>query len=235
MSIFLSFSVSCVAFYEVGLCGSPCFLTLGPWLSGELLISYWGFCFDTISTIMLLVVCSVSSLVHLYSTEYMSGDPHQGRFMGYLSLFTFFMLILVTADNFVVMFLGWEGIGLASYLLISFWFTRIQAGKSAIKAMLVNRVGDLGLVLAICAIFLTFKTVDYSVVFALSPCAVGSTFSFLSFEVDRLNLITFLLFWGALGKSAQLGLHIWLPDAMEGEHSLNNNVCKENTAKVTNF
>lgn len=230
MSIVLSFVFSCVAFYEVGLCGSQCFLTLAPWINGELLIAYWGFCFDTISTVMLLVVCSVSSLVHLYSIEYMSGDPHQGRFMGYLSLFTGFMLFLVTADNFVVMFLGWEGIGLASYLLISFWYTRIQAGKSAIKAMLVNRVGDLGLVLAICAIFLTFKTVDYSVVFALSPCAVGTTFSFLSFEVDRLTLITFLLFWGALGKSAQLGLHIWLPDAMEGEHSLNINVYKKNTA-----
>ena len=128
--------------------------------------------------------------------------------MGYLSLFTFFMLILVSADNFVVMFLGWEGIGLASYLLISFWFTRIQAGKSAVKAMLVNRVGDLGLVLAICAIFFTFKSSDYFVVFALSPCAVDLHLSFLSMSFDRLSLIAFLIFFGALGKSAQLGLHI---------------------------
>ena len=110
---------------------------------------------------MLLVVAGVSSLVHVYSTEYLAGDPHQGRFMGYLSLFTGFMLILVSADNYIVMFFGWEGIGLASFLLIGFWYTRIQAGKSAIKAMLVNRVGDLGLALGISAIFLTFKSIDY--------------------------------------------------------------------------
>lgn len=165
---------------------------------------------------MLLVVCSVSSLVHLYATEYMSADPHQGRFMGYLSLFTGFMLVLVTADNFLVMFFGWEGIGLASFLLISFWYTRIQAGKSAIKAMLVNRVGDLGLALGISAVFLTFKSLDYSVVLALTPLCENNVFSFLSFELDRLTVITLLLFWGALGKSAQIGLHIWLPDAMEG-------------------
>lgn len=216
MSIFLSFFFSVFAFYEVALNGSNCYITLGSWLRGELFLAPWGFYFDVCSTVMLLVVCSVSSLVHLYSTEYMDGDPHQGRFMGYLSLFTFFMLVLVTADNYLIMFLGWEGIGLASFLLISFWYTRIQAGKSAVKAMLVNRVGDLGLVLGISAIFLTFKSVDYPVVFALSPCAVGTTFSFLGFDLDRITVITFLLFWGALGKSAQLGLHIWLPDAMEG-------------------
>ena len=191
ISIFLSFFFSCFAFYETVLSNSPCCITIMPWMTSELLISYWGFYFDTISTVMLLVVCSVSSLVHLYSTEYMNTDPHQGRFMGYLSLFTFFMLVLVTADNFVLMFLGWEGIGLASFLLISFWYNRIQAGKSAIKAMLVNRVGDLGLVLAICAIFLTFKTVDYSIVFALSPCALNSYFSIFGFEFDRLTLIFF--------------------------------------------
>jgi proton-translocating NADH-quinone oxidoreductase chain L len=165
---------------------------------------------------MLLVVLGVSSLVHIYSTEYLSADPHQGRFMGYLSLFTGFMLVLVSADNFIVMFLGWEGIGLASFLLIGFWYTRIQAGKSAIKAMLINRVGDLGLALGISAVFLTFKSVDYLVVFALAPKAINESFSFLSFDFDRLTIIAFLLFWGALGKSAQIGLHMWLPDAMEG-------------------
>ncbi len=166
---------------------------------------------------MLLVVCGVSSLVHLYSIEYMLHDPHASRFMGYLSLFTFFMLVLVTSDNFLVMFFGWEGIGLASYLLISFWHTRIQAGKSAIKAMLVNRVGDLGLVLSICSIFLSFKTLDYSIIFSLASFAKESSFSFLFFDnIDRLSVITFFIFWGALGKSAQIGLHIWLPDAMEG-------------------
>ena len=165
---------------------------------------------------MLVVVCSVSYLVHWYSIAYMNGDPHQGRFMGYLSLFTGFMLILVTADNFIVMFLGWEGIGLASFLLISFWYTRIRAGQAALKAMIVNRVGDLGLVLAICAIFLTFKSVDYVVVFGLLPSVVNQTFTFLGFDFDRFTIISFLLFWGAVGKSAQIGLHIWLPDAMEG-------------------
>lgn len=157
---------------------------------------------------MLLVVCGVSSLVHLYSIEYMKEDPHGSRFMGYLSLFTFFMLVLVTSDNFLVMFLGWEGIGLASYLLISFWHTRVQAGKSAIKAMLVNRVGDLGLAISMCSVFLTFKSLDYSVVFSLCPFAIDSSFSFLFFNVDRLTVITFFIFWGALGKSAQIGLHI---------------------------
>jgi proton-translocating NADH-quinone oxidoreductase chain L len=126
------------------------------------------------------------------------------------------MLVLVTSDNFLVMFFGWEGIGLASYLLISFWHTRIQAGKSAIKAMLVNRIGDLGLALSICSVFLTFKTLDYSIVFSLANFASETNFSFLSFNADRLSIITFFIFWGALGKSAQIGLHIWLPDAMEG-------------------
>ena len=165
---------------------------------------------------MLIVVCSVSCLVHWYSIAYMDGDPHQGRFMGYLSLFTGFMLILVTADNFIVMFLGWEGIGLASFLLISFWYTRIRAGQAALKAMIVNRVGDLGLVFAICAIFLTFKSVVYVVIFGLLPTVVNQTFTFLGFDFDRFTIISFLLFWGAVGKSAQIGLHIWLPDAMEG-------------------
>jgi NADH:ubiquinone oxidoreductase subunit 5 (subunit L)/multisubunit Na+/H+ antiporter MnhA subunit len=157
---------------------------------------------------MLLVVTGVSSLVHLYSTEYLANDPHRARFLGYLSLFTFFMLLLVTADNFVIMFLGWEGIGLASFLLISFWFNRIQAGKSAIKAMVVNRVGDVGLALAIALVFLTFKTVDYSIVFALAPEANGLFYDFGNFEINRLTIITLLLFFGAVGKSAQVGLHI---------------------------
>ena len=136
--------------------------------------------------------------------------------MSYLSLFTGFMLILVTADNFIVMFFGWEGIGLASFLLISFWHTRIQASKSAIKAMLVNRVGDVGLALGICAAFLTFKSVDYFTIFALTPCVLNKTITFFCFEFNAISVISFLLFWGVLGKSAQLPLHVWLPDAMEG-------------------
>ena len=215
-SIAFSFTLAIFIFYESAICGSVCTILLAPWINTELFISFWGFYFDAVSSLMLLVVCSVSSLVHLYATEYMSADPHQGRFMGYLSLFTGFMLILVTADNFLVMFFGWEGIGLASFLLISFWYSRIQAGKSAIKAMLVNRIGDLGLALGIGAVFLTFKSIDYPIVFSLASLCEYNTFTFLSFEFDRITVITLLLFWGALGKSAQVGLHIWLPDAMEG-------------------
>jgi NADH-ubiquinone oxidoreductase chain 5 len=209
--------LSLFSFYESALSGSACSVILSSWINIELFITPWSFCFDSLSVTMLLVVCGVSSLVHLYSIEYMLTDPHASRFMGYLSLFTFFMLVLVTSDNFLVMFFGWEGIGLASYLLISFWHTRIQAGKSAIKAMLVNRVGDLGLVLSICSIFLSFKTLDYSIIFSLSSFSTENSFSFLFFNsADRLSVITFFIFFGALGKSAQIGLHIWLPDAMEG-------------------
>lgn len=215
-AIFFSFCLSVFSLYETAVLGSSCTIYLAPWMTSELLVINWGFLFDPLSTVMLVVVCGVSSLVHLYSTEYMNGDPHQGRFMSYLSLFTGFMLVLVTADNFVVMFFGWEGIGLASFLLISFWHTRIQASKSAIKAMLVNRVGDVGLALGICLIFLTFKTVDYSIAFALVPCVIDKTLSFFGLEFHALTIISFLLFWGVLGKSAQLSLHIWLPDAMEG-------------------
>ena len=136
----------------------------------------------------------ISSLVHLYSIEYMSHDPHLPRFMSYLSLFTFFMMILVTADNYIQMFLGWEGVGLCSYLLISFWYTRIQANKSAIKAMVVNRIGDFGLSLGIMAIFLIFNALDYSTVFAVAPTIAGSTFSLLGFEVEKLTVVCLLLF-----------------------------------------
>ena len=217
LSIVFAFMLSLFAFFESALSGSACSVIFSSWINIELFNTPWSFCFDSLSVTMLLVVCGVSSLVHLYSIEYMLTDPHASRFMGYLSLFTFFMLVLVTSDNFLVMFFGWEGIGLASYLLISFWHTRIQAGKSAIKAMLVNRIGDLGLVLSICSIFLSFKTLDYSIIFSLASFSSESSFSFLFFNnADRLSIITFFIFFGALGKSAQIGLHIWLPDAMEG-------------------
>lgn len=143
---------------------------------------------------MLFVVCGISACVHLYSSSYMFGDPHQGRFMSYLSLFTGFMLFLVSADNLIVMFFGWEGIGLASFLLISFWHTRIQASKSAIKAMLVNRVGDVGLMLGICATFLSFKTVDYAVIFAMTPSLINKTLSFFGFNFSVVAVVSFLLF-----------------------------------------
>jgi NADH-ubiquinone oxidoreductase chain 5 len=162
------------------------------------------------------VVNSVSFLVHLYSIGYMEQDAHIPRFMSYLSLFTFFMIILVTADNFIQLFVGWEGVGLSSYLLINFWFTRLQANKAAMKAMIVNRIGDFGLSLAMFAIFFTYKSIDFSTVFALTPYLINENFILLNMEIHKLSLITLLLFVGAVGKSAQIGLHTWLPDAMEG-------------------
>ena len=146
----------------------------------------------------------------------MAQDPHLPRFMSYLSLFTFFMLILVTADNFIQMFVGWEGVGLCSYLLINFWFTRIQANKAAIKAMILNRIGDFGLVVGILIVFVEYQAVDYATVFAVTPTLTGKVYHFLGFDFDLISIICFFLFIGAVGKSAQLGLHTWLPDAMEG-------------------
>ena len=212
----ISAILSLIAFYEVALCANPCYITLITWIDSELLYASWGFIFDSLTVVMLIVVTIVSSLVHLYSIEYMGNDPHVPRFMSYLSLFTFFMLILVTADNFIQMFVGWEGVGLSSYLLINFWFTRLQANKAAMKAMIVNRIGDFGLSLAMFAIFLVFKSVDFTTVFATAPLFVNETFIFFNFEIDKLTLICILLFLGAVGKSAQIGLHTWLPDAMEG-------------------
>jgi proton-translocating NADH-quinone oxidoreductase chain L len=214
--LILSLILSFFAFYEVGLSGSPCYIKLLPWIDSEMFYADWGFMFDSLTVIMLIVVTFVSSVVHVYSTEYMGHDPHLPRFMSYLSLFTFFMLILVTADNFIQMFVGWEGVGLCSYLLISFWFTRIQANKAAIKAMLVNRIGDFGLALGIFAIYINFHSVEYATVFASIPQALDKKFLFLGFEFDVLNICSLLLFVGAVGKSAQIGLHTWLPDAMEG-------------------
>ena len=214
--LFLAFIFSIIGFIEVTFCNSPCFLCLTNWVSVDVLVCDWSFQFDPITSIMLVVVTFVSSLVHLYSIEYMAFDPHKTRFIGYLSLFTFFMLVLVSADNFLLMFFGWEGIGLSSFLLISFWFTRIQTGKSAIKAMVVNRVGDLGLVLGLATIFLIFKSFDYSIVFSLLPLASNWNVTFLSLEFDSLTISSCFLVIGVIGKSSQLGLHTWLGDAMEG-------------------
>nr|QGN75128.1 NADH dehydrogenase subunit 5 [Chlorella vulgaris] len=215
-SVVSCFFLSCVAFYEVALQGSPCTLELSTWFVSEFFDAAWGFYFDSLTVVMCVVITSISSLVHIYSIGYMSQDPHLPRFMCYLSLFTFFMLMLVTADNFVQMFFGWEGVGLASYLLINFWFTRLQASKASIKAMLVNRVGDFGLALGIMAIFSVFKTSDFSIVFACAPYLATKSLVFCNLEFHAFTCISLLLFIGAVGKSAQLGLHTWLPDAMEG-------------------
>ena len=214
--LIISFFLSLFAFYEVGLMGSFVYVRLATWVSSEVLLINWGFMFDSLTVVMCVVVTFVSSLVHLYSIEYMSHDPHLPRFMSYLSLFTFFMLILVTADNFIQMFLGWEGVGLCSYLLINFWFTRVQANKAAIKAMIINRIGDFSLIIGILIMFVNFKSVDYATIAVLTPLFKSITINFLNFEVNILSAICIFLFLGAVGKSAQLGLHTWLPDAMEG-------------------
>jgi NADH-quinone oxidoreductase subunit L len=176
----------------------------------------WALRLDTLSGVMILVVTIVSAMVHVYSVGYMAHDRGIPRFMSYLSLFTFFMLMLVTADNFVQLFFGWEGVGLCSYLLIGFWYDRPTANAAAIKAFIVNRIGDFGFALGIFAVFVIFGALDYDTVFAKAPSAVGTTINFLGWQVPSLTLACILLFVGAMGKSAQLGLHTWLPDAMEG-------------------
>ena len=207
---------SFVAFYECGLCGSTCSLEYANWFSSEMFDAAWGFYFDSLTVVMLLVVNIVSTLVHVYSISYMWEDPHMPRFMSYLSIFTFFMLMLVTADNFLQLFFGWEGVGLASYLLINFWFTRLQASKASIKAMLVNRIGDFGLALGIMTVFSTFKTVSFAPVFSCAAQKADESMILFNMEFPVLSCTCLLLFVGAVGKSAQLGLHTWLPDAMEG-------------------
>jgi proton-translocating NADH-quinone oxidoreductase chain L len=212
----LSTLFSYTALYNLVVSGNPIYIDLFAWIDSGLFEARWGFTFDSLTVIMLIVVTTVSTLVHLYSTEYMAGDPHVPRFMAYLSLFTFFMLMLVTSNNLIQLFFGWEGVGLASYLLINFWFTRIPANKAAIKAMIVNRVGDFGLSLGILALFFIFKSVDFDTIFALVPHFDGYSMVFFNGTYNIFNVICFLLFIGAVGKSAQIGLHTWLPDAMEG-------------------
>ena len=205
-SLVLTALLALVAFYEVGLCGSPVSIKLMSWIDSEFLLVSWGFIYDSLTVSMLLPVLIVSALVHIYSTNYMSEDPHNQRFFAYLSMFTFFMLMLVTGDNYLVMFIGWEGVGISSYLLINFWFTRLQANKAAIKALVMNRVGDWGFSIGLWAIFWTFGNLDFTTVFSLAP--------FINEEL--ITIISICLLIAAMGKSAQIGLHTWLPDAMEG-------------------
>ncbi|SHN53744.1 NADH-quinone oxidoreductase subunit L [Erythrobacter sanguineus] len=186
------------------------------WVESGTLSFDWSLRVDTLTAIMLVVINSVSALVHLYSWGYMEEDPDQPRFFAYLSLFTFAMLMLVTADNLVQMFFGWEGVGLASYLLIGFWFKKPSAGAAAIKAFVVNRVGDLGFMLGIFGTFLVFQTTSIPEILAAAPAMSGSTITFVGMRLYTMDILCILLFIGAMGKSAQLGLHTWLPDAMEG-------------------
>ncbi|ABE40102.1 proton-translocating NADH-quinone oxidoreductase, chain L [Rhodopseudomonas palustris BisB5] len=214
--LLVSAALSWVTLVDVGFMHHDARVALFPWInSGDLQVA-WSLRVDTLTAVMLVVVTTVSSLVHLYSIGYMHEDPHRPRFFGYLSLFTFAMLMLVTADNLVQMFFGWEGVGLASYLLIGFWYQRPSANAAAIKAFVVNRVGDFGFYLGIFSVFMLVGSTDFETIFAAAPGLTGKTINFFGWHADALTLICLLLFMGAMGKSAQFLLHTWLPDAMEG-------------------
>ena len=196
--------------------GESYIVHLGYWIKSESLTVSWALKLDMLSAIMLFVVMLVSSLVHLYSIGYMEHDEHKPRFFSYLSLFTFAMLMLVTSNNFLQLFFGWEGVGLCSYLLIGFWFKKQSANAAAIKAFLVNRVGDLGLILGICVIYKLTGSLDFNIVFADVSSFINTSILFFNINIPYIELACFLLFIGAMGKSAQIGLHTWLADAMEG-------------------
>jgi NADH-quinone oxidoreductase subunit L len=214
--LFVSAALSWVTLVDVGFMHHDYRIALFPWInSGDLQVA-WALRVDTLTAVMLVVVNTVSSLVHLYSIGYMDEDPYRPRFFGYLSLFTFAMLMLVTADNLVQLFFGWEGVGLASYLLIGFWYQKPSANAAAIKAFIVNRVGDFGFALGIFAIYMLVKSTDFETIFAGAPGLSGKTINFFGWHADALTLTCLLLFMGAMGKSAQFLLHTWLPDAMEG-------------------
>ena len=205
-SVIVTTLLAIVAFFEVGLNNIPVSINLFRWIDSESLNVLWGFHFDSLTVSMLIPVLIVSSLVHIYSIGYMSHDPHNQRFFSYLSLFTFMMIILITANNFLLMFVGWEGVGICSYLLVSFWFTRIAANQSSMSAFLTNRVGDCFLTIGMFAILWSFGNIDYSTVFSLAPFV----------NENIVTIIGICLLIGAMAKSSQVGLHVWLPMAMEG-------------------
>lgn len=207
LSVTITTFMATIGFLEVGLNNIPVSVLLFRWVDSESLNVLWGFNFDSLTVSMLIPVLIVSCLVHIYSIGYMSHDPHNQRFFSYLSLFTFMMIVLVTANNFLLMFVGWEGVGVCSYLLVSFWFTRIAANQSSMSAFLTNRVGDCFLTLGMFAMIWTFGNLDYSTVFSLAPYINGNI----------VTIIGICLLIGAMAKSSQIGLHVWLPLAMEGE------------------
>jgi NADH-quinone oxidoreductase subunit L len=214
--LFVSCALAWIAFVQVGFGGQDVRVPVFNFItSGDLKVD-WLLRIDTLTVVMLVVVTTVSSLVHLYSVGYMAEDPYRPRFFSYLSFFTFSMLMLVTSDNLAQMFFGWEGVGLASYLLIGFWFHKPEANAAAIKAFVVNRVGDFGFALGIFALFMMTRSIDLDAVFAAAPSLTGKTINFFGWHADAMTLICLLLFMGAMGKSAQFLLHTWLPDAMEG-------------------
>jgi len=205
-SVIVTTILAIIAFIEVGLNNIPVTISVARWIDVEALNVLWNFKFDSLTVSMLLPVLIVSSLVHIYSISYMSHDPHNQRFFSYLSLFTFMMIILVTGDNYLLMFVGWEGVGICSYLLVNFWFTRIAANQSSISALLTNRVGDCFLTIGIIAMLWSFGNIDYNLVFSLAPY----------YNENIITIIGICLIIGATAKSSQVGLHIWLPQAMEG-------------------
>ena len=211
----VSFVLAWIAFFEVAV-GADTHVEIANWFTSGKLAVAWALKIDTMTAVMLVVVTTVSFVVHVYSIGYMEEDPSRQRFFAYLSLFTFAMLMLVTSDNLVQMFFGWEGVGLMSYLLIGFWYEKPSANAAAIKAFVVNRVGDFGFALGIFLVFTLTGSVAFDQVFAAAPGLAGKTFHFIGFDWDALTLACLLLFMGAMGKSAQFLLHTWLPDAMEG-------------------
>jgi NADH-quinone oxidoreductase subunit L len=216
-SLFIGALLSWPIFFQyIGGSAGPVVVPVLTWIQSGTLTVDWALRVDALTAVMLVVVTTVSSLVHLYSWGYMDEDPSQPRFFAYLSLFSFAMLMLVTADSLIQMFFGWEGVGLASYLLIGFWYHKPSANAAAVKAFVVNRVGDFGFSLGIFGTFLVFGTVSIPAILAAAPGMAGSTIGFAGMRVDTMTLLCLLLFVGAMGKSAQLGLHTWLPDAMEG-------------------
>ncbi len=212
----ISAILSIIIFFDVIIYGYENNLLIAKWINSGSLEVNWSIKIDSLSAVMLVVVNLISSLVHIYSIGYMSHDPHKPRFMAYLSLFTFAMLTLVSSDNFLQLFFGWEGVGLCSYFLIGFWFKKNSANSAAIKAFLVNRVGDFGFALGIFLIFYLFGTVNYDEVFQKINLFTSDELSFLGIKINSIDLVCILLFVGAMGKSAQFFLHTWLPDAMEG-------------------
>ncbi len=215
-ALMLSAGLSIFALYDVAYLGHEQIVHVARWFAIGEFEANWALRIDTLTAVMLVVVTFVSSLVHLYSWGYMAEDPHRARFFSYLSLFTFFMLMLVTSDNFMQIFFGWEGVGLASYLLIGFWYKKPSANAAAIKAFVTNRVGDFGFALGIMALFTIFGSLSFDTVFGAVSAHSGQSFQFLWMKINAIELVAFLLFIGAMGKSAQFFLHVWLPDAMEG-------------------
>ena len=216
ISVCLSAILSILLFYNGIFHGVYGNYSIYEWFASGNFIVNWSINIDPLSSIMLVVVTIVSALVHIYSIGYMKHDPNKSRFMSYLSLFTFAMMVLVVSDNFVQLFFGWEGVGLCSYLLIGFWYNKDSANKAAITAFIVTRVGDFGFAIGIFLIFMFFGTVDYNEVFQLVPEFSNKNINFLGFNSNLITLICLFLFIGAMGKSAQFFLHTWLPDAMEG-------------------